>query len=129
MAAAAGACRLSGSACSTTTPSLDAAWDIVKDWTAEERQKLRDDVPDAGLAPKIRNRTMLELATETLALARARTRRAARARDPGGQDETRYLDPLEDLVSRGTTPAEELLAKFHGPWDGSVEPIFAEYAY
>ena len=29
--------------------SLDAAWDLVKDWSAEERQKLRDDVPRAGL--------------------------------------------------------------------------------
>ena len=38
-------CRPSGSACSTTTTALDAAWDLVKDWTAEERQKLRDDVP------------------------------------------------------------------------------------
>ncbi|MFY8155131.1 MAG: glutamate-cysteine ligase family protein, partial [Hyphomicrobiales bacterium] len=23
--------------------ALDAAWDLVKDWTAQERQKLRDD--------------------------------------------------------------------------------------
>ena len=55
--------------------------------------------------------------------------RAAPASNPGGQDETHYLEPLDDLVSRGTTPAEELLVKFNGPWAGSVEPIFAEYAY
>ncbi len=29
--------------------ALDAGWEIVKDWTAEERQKLRDDVPTARL--------------------------------------------------------------------------------
>ena len=34
--------------------SLDAAWDLVKDWTAEERQKLRDDVPKLALAAKMR---------------------------------------------------------------------------
>jgi len=49
--------------------------------------------------------------------------------DPYGADETRYLKPLEDLADRGETPAEELLRKFHGPWGGSVEPVFKEYAY
>jgi glutamate--cysteine ligase len=108
--------------------SLDAAWDLVKDWTAEERQKLRDDVPKLGFAARIRNHTLLTLATETLALARNGLMRRAR-KDAGGADETRYLEPLEDLVSRGTTPAEELLAKYRGEWNGSVEPIFTEYAY
>src|SRR5690606_18054162 len=108
--------------------SLDAAWDLVKDWTAEERQKLRDDVPRLGFAAKIRNRTVLSIATEVLALARNGLARRGR-KDAGGADETRYLEPLEDLVSRGMTPAEELLSKFHGEWAGSVEPIFTEYAY
>jgi glutamate--cysteine ligase len=108
--------------------ALDAGWQIVKDWTAQERQKLRDDVPKLGFAASIRGRTLLTLATETLKLSREGLARRAR-KDPGGQDETRYLEPLEDLVSRGTTPAEELLAKFHGPWAGSVEPIFDEFAY
>jgi glutamate--cysteine ligase len=108
--------------------SLDAAWDIVKDWTAEERQKLRDDVPKQGFAATIGNRTMLSLADEVLKLSRAGLTRRARF-NPGGEDETKYLEPLEDLVSRGSTPAEELLAKFHGPWANSVEPVFTEYAY
>ena len=94
--------------------SLDACWQIVKDWTAAERQKLRDDVPKLGFAATIRNRTMLALATETLKLARNGLARRARL-NPGGQDETYYLEPLEDLVSRGTTPAEELLAKYQRP--------------
>jgi glutamate--cysteine ligase len=107
---------------------LDAAWDLVRDWTAEERQKLRDDVPKQGLAAKIRNRTIFELATETLKLARTGLVRRKHF-DAGGRDETRYLDALEDRVARGTTPAQELLEKFHGPWGGSVDPIYADEAY
>jgi len=110
------------------TVSLDAAWDIVKDWTAEERQKLRDDVPKQGFAATIRTRTMLSLAEETLKLAREGLVRRRRL-NAGGEDETKYLEPLDDLVSRGITPAEELLTKYHGPWGGSVEPVFSEYAY
>jgi glutamate--cysteine ligase len=108
--------------------SLDAAWDLVKDWNADERQKLRDDVPVQGFAATIRNRSMLSLADETLKLARAGLSRRARL-NAGGEDETKYLDPLDDLVAGGATPAEELLAKYHGSWGGSVEPVFDEYAY
>ena len=107
---------------------LDAAWDMVKDWSAEEREGLRDDVPKLGLAAKIRGRTVFTLATEVLALARAGLARRKRL-DVSGQDETGYLDVLEDRLGRGTTPAQELLEKFNGTWGGSVDPIYDEEAY
>lgn len=108
--------------------ALDACWQIVKDWSADERQKLRDDVPRLGFKAKIRDRTMLDLARETLGFAREGLARRAK-RDVEGDDETMYLSGLEDEVARGITPAEELLAKYDGSWGGSVEPVFDEYAY
>ena len=107
---------------------LDAAWDLVKDWSAEERQTLRDDVPRLGFKAQIHGRTMLDLARECLVLADAGLKRRNRL-DSDGRDETRYLAPLGDIVTRGYTAAEELLAQYHGPWRGSVEPVFSEYAY
>jgi glutamate--cysteine ligase len=107
---------------------LDAAWDMVKDWTAAERRQLRDDVPKLGLAAQIRGRTVFTLATEALKFARAGLARRKRL-DVSGQDETRYLDVLEDRLARGTTPAQELLEKFNGAWGGSVDPIYNEDAY
>lgn len=108
--------------------ALDACWDMVKDWTAQERQKLRDDVPALGFKAEIRGRNVLTLAQETLRFA---TRGLAKRKflDRNGRDETRYLRPLEESIARGITPAEELLEKFHGEWNGSVDPIFDEYAY
>src|SRR5437588_965370 len=47
---------------------LDAAWDLIKNWTAEERQKLRDDVPRLGFNATLRGRTVLDLARECVAL-------------------------------------------------------------
>ncbi|MGD0026988.1 MAG: glutamate-cysteine ligase family protein, partial [Xanthobacteraceae bacterium] len=108
--------------------SLDAGWDLVKHWTAEERQKLRDDVPRQGLAATIRGRTVFAIATEVLKFARAGLARRKHL-DVEGQDETRYLEVLDDRLARGTTPAQELLEKFHGPWAGSVDPIYTEDAY
>jgi glutamate--cysteine ligase len=55
--------------------ALNAAWDLVKQWTAEERQKLRDDVPAQGLKAIIRGRTVQDVAKEVIAnmVAKART--------------------------------------------------------
>jgi glutamate--cysteine ligase len=108
--------------------SLDAAWDLVKKWSAADRQKLRDEVPKLGLAATVRGRAVFEIAADMLKFSRAGLARRKRL-DIGGQDETRYLEVLEDRLARGTTPAEELLEKFHGPWRGSVDPIYTEQAY
>jgi glutamate--cysteine ligase len=108
--------------------TLAAAWDLVKDWTAEERQKLRDDVPRLGLKAQIRGRSVHDLARETLTLARKGLAKRERL-DAQGRDETGYLAPLDEIVERGRTAAELLLEKYHGPWGGSVDPVFDEYAY
>ena len=108
--------------------SLAAAWDLAKAWSAEDRQRLRDEVPRFGFKATIRGQSVLELAAATLAISERGLRRRRRL-DGNGRDETRYLGPLQESVSRGVTLAEDLLAKFHGPWGGSVDPIFAEYAY
>jgi glutamate--cysteine ligase len=108
--------------------NLHAAWDLVKGWSADERQKLRDDVPTLGFKAEIRGRSVLALAKETLQLAEQGLVRRRRL-DGAGRDETHFLRPLQEFVARGITPAEELLQKFHGAWGGSVEPAFTEYAY
>jgi len=71
---------------------------------------------------------VFEIANDLLKLARAGLVRRKHL-DVGGQDETRYLDVLEDRLARGATPAQELLKKFSGPWSGSVDPIYTEEAY
>jgi glutamate--cysteine ligase len=108
--------------------SLAAAWDLVKGWSAQERQKLRDDVPRLGFRAEIAGRNVLDLATDTLRLAQRGLARRRRF-DAGGRDETHYLRALQEYVARGITPAEELLEKFRGPWGGSVDPSYTELAY
>jgi glutamate--cysteine ligase len=107
--------------------SLDAAWQIVKGWTAEERQKLRDDVPRLGFKAVIGNRTLLEIGREVMALSAAGLGRRNR-RDAQGRDETVHLAPLQHIVADGRTPAEELLSLFNGPWQKSVSPAYREFA-
>jgi glutamate--cysteine ligase len=108
--------------------SLDAAWDIVKHWGAHDRQSLRDDVPRFGFKARVRDRYLFEVAKECVTLAHSGLRRRGRV-DQLGRDESRHLEPLEQTIDRGHSPAEEMLEKFHGPWKGSVEPAYEEYAF
>ena len=109
--------------------SLDAAWDLVKDWTAEERQTLRDDVPKLGFAATIARPHRAATRAGHARDSRKRGSRGGGGWTPAATTKSRYLRPIQEYVARGITPAEELLDKFHGPWDGSVEPVFKEYAY
>ncbi len=82
--------------------SLDAAWDLVKDWTAEERQALRDAVPRTALGTPIRTTTALEIARQALAISRAGLQRRA-LRDTEGRDESRFLEPIDAILREGCT--------------------------
>jgi glutamate--cysteine ligase len=108
--------------------TLDAAWDRVKDWTIEEHEYLRAEVPKRGLRTPFRGGTVQDLAREMLALADAGLTGRAEE-DWFGQDERQFLTALRGIAESGRTPAEEKLALFHGRWRGSVDPIFAEFAY
>jgi glutamate--cysteine ligase len=107
---------------------LDAAWDLVRDWTAEDRQAMRDAVPKLGLAAPTPSGPLREIASRALDLAKAGL--AARARiDSHGQDERQYLQTLEEVVASGKSPAEMLLAEYHGAWGGDIDRVFDLHAY
>jgi glutamate--cysteine ligase len=69
-----------------------------------------------------------DLAREAIAIARAGLARRA-MRDGEGRDEGLFLTPIEEIVQSGRTTADELLARFEGPWGGSVDPVFQEFAF
>ncbi len=108
--------------------ALDAAYDVIKDWTAAERQGLRDTAPTSALATRFRKTTVHEIAKNVVAIARAGL--AARGRrNSQGRDETMYLAPIEAIAASGRTVADDLLARFNGPWAQKADPIFSEFRY
>ncbi|MBC2778544.1 glutamate--cysteine ligase [Parasphingopyxis marina] len=109
--------------------ALDSAWDVVKGWTLEEREALRDSVPELGFdAPIPGGRTLGELAPEILDIANAGL--SARARLNGsGDNESGFLDPLREIVAGGKTPAEKLLERYHGAWDGDLSHVYEEESF
>ncbi len=107
---------------------LDAAWDLVRGWSLEERLQLRMEAPRLGFGAVIRKRTLQSLAQELLEMSSAGLHQR-NFTGASGENETGYLEPLFTAAETGQTPADVKLALFHGAWNGSVEPVFTEFAY
>jgi glutamate--cysteine ligase len=99
--------------------ALEAAWALVKDWTAQDRQTLRDEVPVSALNTVSRGRTVRDIARDALAIAR----QGLQAR---GLGEDIYLDPLDAIIADGRTLAEHLLARYGRDWSKDADRIFKE---
>lgn len=109
--------------------SLDAAWDLVKDWTAAEREAMRQSVRTLGLrTPVPGRRTMQDLAVDALAISRSGLKARAKP-NTAGDNETGFLAELDEIAESGLTPSDRLLQLYHGEWGGRVEPVFETLAY
>jgi glutamate--cysteine ligase len=109
--------------------SLDAAWDLVKGWSIEEHEQLRRDVPRLALkAPAPGGGTMHDLARRVVEIAAEGLTRRARL-NSAGDNESGFLDPLNDVISTGKTPADRLLDLYHGEWQGDLSRIYSEMSF
>jgi len=109
--------------------ALDAAWDLVKHWDIKGREKLRHDVPRLALdAVTPDGETMRDFAGRVLDVAAEGLTRRARL-NSAGDNEGGFLDPLRDVVLSGMTPADRLLAKYRGEWDGDLSRIYEEFSF
>lgn len=108
--------------------ALAAAWDLCKAWTPEDRENVRRDVNRLGLKAVVAGRTVQDVAKDMIAISKEGLKRRARL-DGGFIDETTYLGELEAIADSGITPAERLLEKFHGEWNGDIGRVFEDCAY
>ena len=110
-------------------PALDAAWDLVKGWSMEGRESLRNDVPRLGLdAPLPGGGKLIDVAGEVLAIAASGLRYRAEI-SGSGDSEVGFLEPLQETVRTGKTPAERLLELYHGSWAGDLTRIYDEFSF
>merc|ERR1712039_178955 len=71
--------------------ALDAAWDLVKGWSMEERERLRNEVPRQALATRSPDGgTLQDLGREVLKIAHSGLKARARL-NASGDNETGYL--------------------------------------
>ncbi len=110
--------------------ALDAAWDLAKGWDHDTREALRIAASVSGLQGQVGKLHLHDLAREVVAIAEAGLK--ARARPGAGgllPDETHFLNALKESVETGQTPADELLDRYNGDWQGDLSRIYADYSY
>ncbi|WP_207102139.1 glutamate--cysteine ligase [Paracoccus shandongensis] len=110
--------------------SLDAAWDLVKDWDHETRESWRREAGIHALDAQVNGVRMRDLARQVVGIAEAGLKNRARA-GAGGMvpDETHFLNAIKESLDSGKVMADELLDKYHGEWGGDLTPIYREYSY
>ena len=109
--------------------ALDAAWDLVKNWSVEAQARLRDEVPRDGFGATIAGHSVLDLAREVVAIAEGGLARRNRQDPETGNNEVLFLAPLREIVERGRTPADELLDLYNGAWQHSLGPLYRDFSY
>lgn len=102
-----------------------AAATALAPWSGEERDDVHLDVARRGLSARSPDGPVLALARELVAIAREGLRRLASP----GIDETGYLEPLEALIARGTSPGEDVLARWQGAWGGRPDRLIEHARY
>ena len=109
--------------------ALGAAWDLVKNWTIDEHEALRREVPKLALRATVPGGgTVHDLAGTVLDIAAAGLTRRARL-NSAGDNEGGFLDPLNEIVASGKTPAERLLDRYYGDWHGDVSHVYSEMSF
>ncbi|NQX80021.1 MAG: glutamate--cysteine ligase [Hyphomicrobiaceae bacterium] len=108
--------------------AIDAAWDLVKDWTSEEHLALRDTVPELGLEAPFRKATLLEVTREVVRISEAGLKSRHRLNSKG-DDETIFLEFVQEVAASARAPADELLNRYYNSWNGEISRIFKEYSF
>jgi len=108
--------------------ALDAAWDLVRDWTMEERDALRNSVPQFGFATPFRQGTVRDIALRAIKIARCGLS-SRNVLDKAGNDETGFLSALQDRAEAGMSPADHLPNDFQTKWNGEIDRIWKDCAY
>jgi glutamate--cysteine ligase len=108
--------------------SLEAAWELVKNWSSADHNALRGMAAKTGLKGEIAGRPVKDWAMDVLKIAKAGLKN--RNRLSGGLiDETGYLGELFEIAESGLTPADRLLEKFNSVWQGDFRKLYSEEAY
>nr|KYP38869.1 hypothetical protein KK1_039850 [Cajanus cajan] len=102
--------------------SLQNVLDMISDWTPENIQNLRNEVPITGLRTQLQGRMLLHIAEDVLKWAKD-------GLDRRGLNESIFLNPLKEVVTSGLTQADKLLNLYNKKWRNNIDVVYKERCY
>ncbi|GHF30242.1 glutamate--cysteine ligase [Kordiimonas sediminis] len=104
-----------------------AAWDLVKNWTVPDMERMRLEAPKLGLEATWQgSKTFKDLAAEALKIADQGLKARAKL-SSSGETEQGFLTALWESAESGLTPADLLIEKYRET--GSTEFLYSDYKY
>lgn len=107
---------------------LQAALDEVGSWGPDEVRRYNVEASRLGLGARVGKYALRELATAVVSIAREGLKRQALT-NAAGEDESKFLDLLEDNVRRGRCPADHQIEAWEGRWGGDVDRLIQDSLY
>jgi glutamate--cysteine ligase len=108
--------------------AVDAAWDLVRRWSWDERVAIYYGAHRHGLGAKIRGIMLADLARELLVIAASGLKRQQRL-NARGEDERIYLERLEDIVRRGKSLGRIMAERWEAEWHCDVAALIEHTTY
>ncbi|HTO68682.1 MAG TPA: glutamate--cysteine ligase [Myxococcota bacterium] len=108
--------------------ALAAGLERVRGWTFADVDALHEAAARQGLRAQGPDGPVADVARELVELSRRGLARMG-ARNELGEDESVYLEPLQQVAERGTSPAEELVTAWNGSWRQSPAKLVEHEKY
>ncbi len=100
----------------------------MKRWSWDERICAYHDAHRDGLSTRVGRVSLLDLARELLAIAWHGLQKQE-ALNASGEDETVYLDRLDQQMRSGSSPGQYTAENWAGPWNEDVAHLIAFSSY
>ncbi len=107
---------------------LWAAWDLVKKWSWEERVTAYQAAHREGLGVRVQGIRLADYAKELVSIAWTGLERNNHCNE-AGENETIYLERLQEEVARGHCPAYNVIEKWMGEWNYEAHRLIPGTAY
>ncbi|HTO53970.1 MAG TPA: glutamate--cysteine ligase [Myxococcota bacterium] len=108
--------------------ALAAGLERLARWSHADVDALHATVAREGLRAKGPDAALVEVARELVQISRHGLQRQA-VRNASGRDESLYLEPLDRIIERGTSPAAQLLEGWSGPWRRDFGRVIEQVKY
>ena len=108
--------------------SLSAAWQLVKDWSWEQRVQAYNSSHKHALKASIQGISLNELAIELISIAKSGLLKQNCINEQG-LDESIYLKNIEEDVKNGLSPADKIIEKWETEWSRDIHQLINHCSY
>jgi glutamate--cysteine ligase len=108
--------------------ALNEAESLAESWSLEMYKKAYKEVPINGLELIVNKRSINDYARDLIAISKRGLKKRSML-DAAGNDESGYLNQLEEITRSGKNQAKKMLSIWNNGSDQDLKNIYDQYSY